>query len=115
MQNSKYVKRHCIICGEEYVPESPRVHTCMNHRGESTARFRRRYCCKCGKTFTVGEGFDWYFCSLGCKMREDEENKRKPRKRMQKTDSKKERARISKEAWDKEKMSYGQYVAKYNL
>ena len=108
-------KRHCIICNKEFEPENPRIHTCMEHRGESTARFRRRHCCRCGEIFEVGSGLDWYFCSSICKMKDDEGNKKKHKEKAKDgIELMHDRAKIAAQG-HKEHLTYGQMVAKYGL
>lgn len=104
----KIKKGYCVLCGKRFAQSGRRLFRCPDCRDLNAAKLgiEKRFCFACGKEFNQIERNE-HFCSAECK-------KQGNRKAREETVYE-QRARISKEAWDKEKMSYGQYVAKHNL
>lgn len=104
----KTKKGFCVLCGAEFLQQGSRVFRCSNCKSLNSTKLGliKRYCFVCGKVF-VPAGRNANFCSDMC--RKSSGGKARPETPYE------ERARIAKEAWEKEHMSYGQYVAKYGL
>ena len=104
----KVKKGYCVLCGIKFFQQGSRAFRCTDCRDLNAAKLgiEKRFCFNCGVQFVPADR-SVHFCSDACKALGS--------RRARKETGYEERARIAKEAWDKEKMSYGQYVAKYGL
>lgn len=119
------VERFCIYCKNRFTEPRSGTYTCEACRDVLSYRQKERFCTVCGNSFFAEKKTDKY-CVMHAEDGDSEliDNAKKAKKNKssipiekKKTNAqlRRERTKIAKEAWDKEKMSYGQYVAKYGL
>lgn len=101
-------KGYCVLCRKKFVQSGRRLFRCPDCRDLNAQKLgiEKRFCFACGKEFKQNDRNE-HFCSEECKKHGN--------KKAREETVYEQRARIAKEAWEKEKMSYGQYVAKYGL